>query len=80
VKQQVATEHLWASLQAHRAMAEYTKLEFRHHHSIAYCDMVLVSSHGMSVDESALTGESNPVAKTAVDPSDGTSILEIEGH
>jgi magnesium-transporting ATPase (P-type) len=61
-------------------MAEYTKLEFRHHHSIAYCDMVLVSSHGMSVDESALTGESNPVAKTAVDPSDGTSILEIEGH
>jgi hypothetical protein len=38
---------------------------------ITYCDMVLVSSSGVLVDESALTGESNPVAKTAVDRMDG---------
>ena len=38
---------------------------------ITYCDMVLVSSAGVLVDESALTGESNPVAKTAVDRMDG---------
>jgi magnesium-transporting ATPase (P-type) len=38
---------------------------------ITYCDMVLVSSAGVLVDESALTGESNPVAKTAVDRVDG---------
>jgi hypothetical protein len=35
MKQQVATEHLWASLQARHAMAEYTKLEFQHHHLVA---------------------------------------------
>ena len=35
VKQQVATECLWASLQAHRVVAEYTTHEFRHHPSIA---------------------------------------------
>ena len=38
---------------------------------ITYCDMVLVSSAGVLVDESALTGESNLVAKTAVDRMDG---------
>jgi hypothetical protein len=38
---------------------------------ITYCDMVLVSTPGVLVDESALTGESNPVAKTAVDRMDG---------
>ena len=37
---------------------------------ITYCDLILVSSHGVLVDESALSGESNPGAKTAVDPTD----------
>jgi cation-transporting ATPase 13A3/4/5 len=35
-----------------------------------YSDMVMVSSEGLLVDESALTGESTPMAKTAVDPLD----------
>jgi hypothetical protein len=35
VKQQVAAGYLWASLHAHRVMAENTKHEFRHHPSIA---------------------------------------------
>jgi predicted P-type ATPase len=38
---------------------------------LTYCDMVLVKSIGVLVDESALTGESNPVPKTAVDPVEG---------
>jgi predicted P-type ATPase len=37
---------------------------------MAYSDMVMVSTEGLLVDESALTGESTPMAKTAVDPSD----------
>jgi magnesium-transporting ATPase (P-type) len=45
-----------------------------------YCDMVLVSSHGVLVDESALTGESNPVAKTAVDSSDGAKKYDPLTH
>jgi hypothetical protein len=47
---------------------------------ITYCDMVLVSSHGVLVDESALTGESNPVAKTAVDPGDGAKKYDPSSH
>jgi hypothetical protein len=35
-----------------------------------YSDMILVTSEGLLVDESALTGESTPMAKTAVDPND----------
>jgi hypothetical protein len=35
-----------------------------------YMDMVVISSQGLLVDESALTGESNPVAKTAVKDTD----------
>ncbi len=34
-----------------------------------HCDMVLVSSDGILVDESALTGESTLVSKKAIDPS-----------
>jgi P-type E1-E2 ATPase len=33
----------------------------------AFCDMVIVSSRMTLVDESALTGEANPVGKTALD-------------
>jgi hypothetical protein len=47
---------------------------------ITYCDMVLVSSIGVLVDESALTGESNPVAKTAIDPSDSTKKYDSLSH
>jgi magnesium-transporting ATPase (P-type) len=36
----------------------------------AYCDMVLVSG-SVLVDESALTGESTPIAKSAIDPAEG---------
>ncbi|GKY96262.1 hypothetical protein MPSEU_000585800 [Mayamaea pseudoterrestris] len=35
-----------------------------------YSDMILVSSEGLLVDESALTGESTPMAKKAVDAGD----------
>jgi hypothetical protein len=35
LKEQAATEYLWASLDAHRVMTEYTTHEFRHHPSIA---------------------------------------------
>jgi hypothetical protein len=39
---------------------------------ITYCDMALVqSSSVIHVDEANLTGESTPMAKTAVDPADG---------
>jgi len=38
---------------------------------LMYCDMVLLSSDGVLVDESSLTGESTPVQKTAIDPMDG---------
>lgn len=38
-------------------------------HGLAYSDMVLLTTEGLLVDESALTGESTPMAKTAVDPS-----------
>ncbi len=39
---------------------------------VACCDMVLVRSDGILMDESALTGESTPVFKRAVDPADST--------
>jgi len=35
---------------------------------VVYTDMVVTESEGLLVDESALTGESNPVAKNVVDP------------
>jgi hypothetical protein len=35
-----------------------------------YSDMLMVNSRGLLVDESALTGESTPMAKSAVDPLD----------
>jgi hypothetical protein len=47
---------------------------------ITHCDMVLVSSHGVLVDESALTGESNPIAKTEIDPSDGAKKYDPLSH
>jgi cation-transporting P-type ATPase 13A2 len=34
----------------------------------AHCDLVVVKAHHILVDESALTGESTPIMKTALDP------------
>jgi len=48
---------------------------------IMHCDAVLVSSAGVLVDESALTGEANPIAKTAMeDPSQGLDTLAAKRH
>ena len=45
---------------------------------ITYCDMALVqSSSVIHVDEANLTGESTPMAKTAVDPADGTKPYDM---
>lgn len=37
---------------------------------ITFCDMVIISSDHIIVDESALTGEATPIAKTEVDKAD----------
>jgi magnesium-transporting ATPase (P-type) len=42
---------------------------------IAPCDMILISSDHIIVDESALTGEATPVAKTEIDPTEGKDKL-----
>jgi cation-transporting ATPase 13A3/4/5 len=47
---------------------------------LAYCDVVLVQSPGVLVDESALTGESTPMAKTAIDPMDGKMAYDRITH
>jgi len=47
---------------------------------VTYCDMVVVSSKCALIDESALTGESNPVGKTAVDPSQGNVEFSSTRH
>jgi len=39
---------------------------------IACCDMILISSDNVIVEESALTGEANPVAKAQIDVTEGT--------
>jgi magnesium-transporting ATPase (P-type) len=39
---------------------------------VAYCDMVVVSTKTLLVDESALTGESNYVGKVEIDPTQGS--------
>ena len=41
---------------------------------LAYCDCVLVTSAGVLVDESALTGEANPIAKTALEDPKNTNV------
>jgi predicted P-type ATPase len=47
---------------------------------IAFCDMVLVSSKNLLVDESALTGEANYVGKVAIDPNIGNDEYDIKKH
>jgi E1-E2 ATPase/Cation transporter/ATPase, N-terminus len=41
-----------------------------------YSDMIMLSSQGLLVDESALTGESTPMAKTAVDANDASATYQ----
>jgi magnesium-transporting ATPase (P-type) len=43
---------------------------------ITYCDMALVQSTVIHVDEANLTGESTPMAKTAVDPADSAKTFD----
>lgn len=47
---------------------------------LTYCDVVLVQSPGILVDESALTGESTPMAKTPIDPMDGKMAYDRITH
>lgn len=42
---------------------------------IAPCDMILISSHHVIVDESALSGEATPVTKSEIDPTEGKDVL-----
>jgi hypothetical protein len=69
-KQQVATEYLWASLQAHRVMAD----EFRHHPSIApisnyhlYCNRLPWSVFNDLREEVSEAGQVADEAKRRVD-------------
>ena len=47
---------------------------------MTFCDMVVVSSKCLLMDESALTGESNPVGKVHVDPSQGNVEYDAVRH
>lgn len=47
---------------------------------ITYCDMVLINGSGILVDESALTGEATPVAKTAIDPAEENDTYSMSRH
>jgi cation-transporting ATPase 13A3/4/5 len=47
---------------------------------LTYCDVVLIQSPGVLVDESSLTGESTPMAKTAIDPMDGKMAYDRITH
>jgi cation-transporting ATPase 13A3/4/5 len=47
---------------------------------IAFCDMVVVATKSLLIDESALTGESNPVGKAEIDPSQGNVDYDATRH
>lgn len=47
---------------------------------LTYCDMVLIQSSGVLVDESALTGETTPMAKMPIDPMDGKQAYDHTTH
>jgi len=47
---------------------------------ITSCDMVLLSADNVIVDESALTGEATPVAKTQLDPAEVNSVYSEKVH
>ena len=45
-----------------------------------FADMVVVASGTTLVDESALTGEANPIGKTAIDPMEGSAPYSQKKH
>ena len=47
---------------------------------VVYCDMVLVTSAALLVDESALTGESTPQAKAPIHPTDHAIQYDSQYH
>jgi len=47
---------------------------------MAFCDMVVVSTTCLLLDESALTGEANHVGKVAVDPTAGSEVYNDKRH
>jgi P-type E1-E2 ATPase len=47
---------------------------------MAYADMLVLSGHDILVDEAALTGESTPIAKVAIDSTEGNTIYSYMSH
>jgi Cation transport ATPase len=47
---------------------------------MAYADMLILSGSDIIVDEAALTGESTPIAKVAVDSAEGNTIYSYMSH
>ena len=47
---------------------------------VVFCDMVIVSSSSLLLDESALTGEANYVGKVAIDPTAGYDEYDAKKH
>jgi len=47
---------------------------------VTYCDMVVLYDTHLVVDESALTGESTPVSKSAIDLADRNSLYKLTSH
>ncbi|KAL3912222.1 MAG: hypothetical protein SGILL_006969, partial [Bacillariaceae sp.] len=45
-----------------------------------FADMVVVASETALIDESTLTGEANPIGKTAIDPMEGTAPYSQKKH
>mmetsp|Transcript_3397 Transcript_3397/g.6381 ORF Transcript_3397/g.6381 Transcript_3397/m.6381 type:complete len:1061 (+) Transcript_3397:4305-7487(+) len=47
---------------------------------MAYADMIVLSGNDIIVDEAALTGESTPIAKVAVDAAEGNAVYTYMSH
>eukprot|EP00562_Extubocellulus_spinifer_P019670 CAMPEP_0178587444 /NCGR_PEP_ID=MMETSP0697-20121206/26451_1 /TAXON_ID=265572 /ORGANISM="Extubocellulus spinifer, Strain CCMP396" /LENGTH=1269 /DNA_ID=CAMNT_0020223623 /DNA_START=323 /DNA_END=4132 /DNA_ORIENTATION=+ len=44
------------------------------------CDLVVISGDNVLLQESALTGEANPVVKSSVDPAEGKALYDLKEH